>query len=216
MANPKPGQPHADPAWRWMGDRAVRVVTGTTTLARYAMLDSSNFEEIEDIIPADGSILLIFRPGTVPSAGLREALVRPVQDTAMAESREHVMRVIFGGESGPDLAERAAGAGLDEAGYVRRLTATVYTVAFLGFQPGFPYLAGLPDVLAAPRRSTPRHRVAAGSVAVGGGYLGIYPAAGPGGWHVLGRTAARLFDPAAPAPALLRPGDRVRFVAESR
>lgn len=216
MANPKPGQPHADPAWRWMGDRALRVATGAATLARYDQLVSSNFDEIEDIIPADGSILLVFQPGAEPSADLRDALMRPVPDAPAAVGREQVIRVVFGGEAGPDLAGCAAQAGLDEAAYVQCLTAVDYTVAFLGFQPGFPYLAGLPEALAMPRRSTPRVRVAAGSVAVGGGYVGIYPAAGPGGWHVLGRSGVRLFDPAAMEPALFRPGDRVRFVAESR
>jgi len=199
-----------------MGDRAVRVTTGAATLARYDLLVSSNFYEIEDIIPADGSILLVFRPGAEPSAGLRDALTRPAPDAPAAAGREQVIRVVFGGEAGPDLAKCAAQAGLDEAAYVQCLTAVDYMVAFLGFQPGFPYLAGLPEGLAAPRRSTPRVRVAAGSVAVGGGYVGIYPAAGPGGWHVLGRSGARLFDPAATEPALFRPGDRVRFVAESR
>ncbi len=216
MANPKPGQPHADPAWRWMGDRAVRVATGAATLARYDLLASGNFDEIEDVFPADGSILLVFRPGAEPSTRLRDALTRSVPETPAATGREQVVRVAFGGEAGPDLARCAAQAGLDEAAYVQCLTAVDFTVAFLGFQPGFPYLAGLPEALAVPRRSTPRVRVAAGSVAVGGGYVGIYPAAGPGGWHVLGRSGARLFDPAAAEPALFRPGDRVRLVAESQ
>ena len=96
---------------------------------------------------------------------------------------------------------------------MQALTDIEFTVAFLGFQPGFPYLAGLPADLVMPRRRTPRTRVAAGSVALGGSYAGIYPAAGPGGWNVVGRTGMRLFEPARPQPALLAPGDRVRLVA---
>jgi KipI family sensor histidine kinase inhibitor len=96
--------------------------------------------------------------------------------------------------------------------FVSSHAAVEYTVAFLGFQPGFPYMRGLPAGLHAPRRASPRARVAAGSVAIGGAYCGIYPSAGPGGWQIIGRTAAVLFDPAHDAPALLLPGDRVRFV----
>jgi KipI family sensor histidine kinase inhibitor len=86
-------------------------------------------------------------------------------------------------------------------------------VWLLGFAPGFPYLGVLDEALHLPRRDTPRPRVAAGSVAIAGGQTGIYPAASAGGWHVIGRTAAKLFDPEAPDPFLLRPGDSVRFLA---
>jgi KipI family sensor histidine kinase inhibitor len=85
-------------------------------------------------------------------------------------------------------------------------------VALLGFAPGFPYLLGLDPSLAMPRRTTPRLRVPAGSVAIGGAQAGIYPAELPGGWHLIGRTPLRLFDPAREPPCLLGVGDRVRFV----
>jgi 5-oxoprolinase (ATP-hydrolysing) subunit B len=88
-----------------------------------------------------------------------------------------------------------------------------YRVAFLGFQPGFPYLAGLPEKLRAPRRAEPRVRVPAGSLAIGGSYAGIYPESGPGGWQIVGVTEAVLFDPRQSSPALFAPGDRVRFEA---
>jgi KipI family sensor histidine kinase inhibitor len=83
----------------------------------------------------------------------------------------------------------------------------------LGFAPGFPYLLGLDPALAMPRRSTPRTRVPAGSVAIGGLQTGIYPQALPGGWQLIGRTPLRMFDPAADTPSLLSPGDRVCFEA---
>jgi len=95
---------------------------------------------------------------------------------------------------------------------IARHAAAEYRVAFIGFLPGFPYLMGLDPALHVPRRATPRTRVPAGSVAIGGAQTGIYPVASPGGWHVIGRTAIRLFDPAAAQPSLLRAGDRVRFV----
>jgi KipI family sensor histidine kinase inhibitor len=83
----------------------------------------------------------------------------------------------------------------------------------LGFAPGFPYLLGLDPALAMPRRPSPRTRVPAGSIAIGGQQTGIYPQDLPGGWQLIGRTPMRLFDLTAAAPSLLRPGDHVRFRA---
>ena len=94
--------------------------------------------------------------------------------------------------------------------------ATDYHVTCIGFTPGFPYLAGLPEKLATPRRVTPRKEIPAGSVAIGGRQSGIYPLRSPGGWNVIGRTSLQLFDPKKNPPALLRAGDRLRFQAISR
>jgi hypothetical protein len=96
---------------------------------------------------------------------------------------------------------------------VRLHSGALYTVAAVGFSPGFPYLTGLPERLHLPRRATPR-LVAAGSVAIAGKQAGIYPSGSQGGWHVLGRTNLELFDPSRAEPALLRPGDRLKFVPE--
>ena len=90
-----------------------------------------------------------------------------------------------------------------------------YLVYFVGFAPGFAYLGGLPPELATPRLSAPRKHVPAGSVAIGGNQTGVYPMASPGGWRIIGHTAAKLFDPNAAEPSLLRMGDRVRFVPEA-
>jgi KipI family sensor histidine kinase inhibitor len=96
---------------------------------------------------------------------------------------------------------------------VRRHTAAVYTVAFVGFSPGFPYLLGLDPSLRVPRLDSPRTSVPAGSVGIGGDQTGVYPTATPGGWRLIGRTSTALFDPRLDPPALLRAGDTVRFVA---
>jgi KipI family sensor histidine kinase inhibitor len=88
-------------------------------------------------------------------------------------------------------------------------------VAFCGFSPGWAYLKGLPEELAIPRLETPRARVPAGSVALADTYAGIYPTASPGGWRIVGRTGVQLFDAERDPPALLSPGTRVRFVADS-
>ncbi len=120
--------------------------------------------------------------------------------------------VRYGGEFGPDLAECASRAGMDEAAFAAAHAACAYSVAMIGFMPGFPYLAGMDESLAQPRKATPRPHVPAGSVGIAGGQTGIYPFASPGGWQIIGRTSMRLFDPEAEQPAVLRAGDRVRFV----
>ena len=214
MANPQNGQQSMPPFWHWVGERGLRVETGERTLACYKSVVSQKLAEVEDIIPADGSLLVILRPGAEMSGTLRDALTSPSVDISAMDGRRHVIPVEYGGAAGPDLPELAAQAGMDVATFIQRHAATEYTVAFLGFQPGFPYLSGLPHDLQAPRRATPRVRVEAGSVGIGGRYTGIYPAAGPGGWHIIGRTTVALFDPLRDPPALLLPGDRLRFVPQ--
>jgi inhibitor of KinA len=134
-------------------------------------------------------------------------------DDAGIVGRSVEIPVRYGSEHGPDLAALAAHAGLGEDDVIARHCAGEYRVAMLGFSPGFPYLLGLDPLLAMPRLDTPRTRVAAGSVGIGGAQTGIYPQAGPGGWRIIGRTALALFDPLHDPPTLLAPGDRVRFIA---
>ncbi|MBW8372096.1 MAG: 5-oxoprolinase subunit PxpB [Thiobacillus sp.] len=207
------GQSHVHPTWRWVSERGLRVATGDATLAYYAALVSQNFAEIDDIILADESLLLVLQRGAAVSADLRAVLMAPLLGTQAAIGKLHEIVVEYGGAAGPDLPLMADLAGMSLAAYINSHTAADYAVAFLGFQPGFPYLRGLPRALHAQRRASPRLRVAAGSVAIGGGYTGIYPACGPGGWQIIGRTRSVLFDPQRDAPALLMPGDRVRFVS---
>lgn len=113
----------------------------------------------------------------------------------------------------PDLDALAAHAGLSRDAAVALHCGGDYRVAMVGFAPGFPYLLGLDPRLAMPRRASPRTRVPAGSVAIGGAQAGIYPRASPGGWHLVGRTPLVLFDAARDPPCLLAAGQRVRFVA---
>lgn len=118
----------------------------------------------------------------------------------------------YGGADGPDLDELCERLDLNRTQLVDLHAGAEYRVAMVGFQPGFPYLLGLPERLHVPRRSSIRERVPAGSVAIAGAQAGIYPQESPGGWHLIGRTDVRLFDPDSRNPALLLPGDRVRFL----
>ncbi|HEV8198267.1 MAG TPA: 5-oxoprolinase subunit PxpB, partial [Gemmatimonadales bacterium] len=112
---------------------------------------------------------------------------------------------------GPDLAYVARETGLTEREVIRLHAEPEYRVYLLGFAPGFAYLGDLDPALVLPRRSAPRLRVPAGAVAIGGAQTGVYPLATPGGWHLIGSTSLKMFDPAREPAALLRAGDRVRF-----
>lgn len=199
--------------WRWVTDRGLRLQTGSHTLARYQLLKSRNLPEVESIIPADDSILLVLRSGGGISAELLAAVEMPLDLRPQSANRLHRIVVSYGGKAGPDLAALAERAGLSQQDWIAQHAAAEYRVTFLGFQPGFPYLVGLPEKLRAPRRAEPRVRVPAGSLAIGGSYAGIYPESGPGGWQIVGVTDVVLFDPRQSIPALFAPGDRVRFEA---
>jgi 5-oxoprolinase (ATP-hydrolysing) subunit B len=122
--------------------------------------------------------------------------------------------VIYGGETGIDLAYIADLCGLAMDKVVELHASAEYTVYAIGSQPGFGYLAGLNDQLATPRRLVPRTRVEAGSVVIGGVQAGVISCTSPSGWHVIGHTEVRLFDPDRTKPVLLVPGDRIRFCVE--
>lgn len=174
-------------------------------------------------VPAHASVLVPFDPAVIR---LEDALAIILQRAASAEDGSGTMDrdesgpggpsidipVHYGGLDGPDLDEVAAMLGLIPADVIELHAGARYRILFLGFAPGFAYLGGLPSELATPRRASPRERVAAGSVGIAGEQTAVYPIAMPGGWQLIGRTDVRLFEPALPEPALLRPGAVVRFV----
>jgi len=168
-------------------------------------------------VAAAASVLVPFEPRATDAAAVG-ALLAPLLDSddgpddGAAAGTERVIAVRYGGDDGPDLDAVAMECGLSVDRVIELHAATAYEVLFAGFAPGFAYLGELPAAIRVPRLATPRTRVPAGSVAIAGSMTAIYPQASPGGWRLIGRTDARLFDPAATPPALLRPGDRVRFV----
>lgn len=174
-----------------------------------------------ECVPAYASLLLRFDPmawsgeSADPHQHVRDAVQAALSTPEVdhAATHEQVIPVCYGGAYGPDLDDVASHAGLSPETVIARHTAADYRVGMIGFAPGFPYLLGLDQALAMPRRSDPRQRVPAGSVAIGGEQTGIYPRELPGGWQLIGRTPLRMFDVIADSPSLLAPGDRVRFSA---
>jgi KipI family sensor histidine kinase inhibitor len=212
-----------------LGDAALLLRFGETIDARTnrlvhawtATLSARSPPWLVEITPAYASLALHVDatrisgvdPLGVARQWLTARLEEPIETEQAGTSRTVEIPVCYGGEHGPDLADLAKHASLSADDIVARHTAEEYIVAMLGFAPGFPYLLGLDSALAMPRLSSPRTRVPAGSVGIGGAQTGIYPQAGPGGWRLIGRTPLRLFDAGRDPPSLLRAGDRVRFVA---
>ncbi|MEV6625217.1 allophanate hydrolase subunit 1 [Amycolatopsis sp. NPDC051106] len=192
------------------GRRAV-LVELDDVLGFQAAVTSSDLAGVEELVPAARTLLVRFDPA-VTDDGRLGALLREVSpvDTAVSASAEVVIPVRYDGE---DLADVAAEAGLSVSEVISRHSGGSYVSAFCGFAPGFAYLSGLDPVLHVSRRSTPRTRIPAGSVAIAGEYSAVYPSASPGGWRLLGRTDVPVWDVDRDPPNLLPPGTRVRFEA---
>ncbi len=172
--------------------------------------------EVVEAIPGMNNITVVLRNPHSLALDAIERLQRWWEESEALEpeSRNIDIPVVYGTAAGPDLGEVARHAGLTEKQVVELHASVDYVVWFLGFQPGFPYLGGLPEQLATPRRDEPRLLVPAGSVGIGGAQTGIYPLATPGGWQLIGHTPLPLFDPDRDEPVLLRPGDTVRFIPQ--
>ena len=211
--------PHIFP----VGGSAFTVELGDTIdpalNARVRALDASlqgdPIPGVLETVPSYRSLLVIYDPRVAAFDDLRSVLLArlAVPGLRAPEGRLLTVPTLYGGPDGPDLEPVAARLGIATDDVIALHTGGERTAFMLGFAPGFAYLGLLPPTLETPRRSTPRTRVPAGSVAIAGRQTAIYPVASPGGWNLIGRTSLRLFDPFSASPALIRPGDRVRFAA---
>jgi KipI family sensor histidine kinase inhibitor len=169
---------------------------------------------LHDVVPGDRSLLVTFDGSDVGESTTRDAIAATLaHPVTPAPPRHHVIPVRYGGDDGPDLADAASLAGITPDALVALHTSGEHPVLFLGFAPGFPYIGDLAPALVLPRLATPRTSTPAGSVGIAEAYTGIYPAALPAGWRIIGRTAMAMFDPATDPPTTLLPGDLVRFEA---
>lgn len=172
--------------------------------------------EVTEVIPGMNNITVILSDPQQHALDAIEWLQSwwEKSEALKLDTRDIAIPVIYGGTAGPDLEEVARHSGLTPQQVVEAHAAGRYTVYFIGFQPGFPYLGGLDERLHTPRRAEPRLVVPAGSVGIGGSQTGVYPLAAPGGWQLIGRTDIALFTPDQQPPTFLRPGDQVRFIPQ--
>ena len=222
-----------------LGDSAVVITLGPglddATLLKVRSLTAALEQESEsgvlEAVPAYHTVTVFYDPAAFASNGeapydrvcrhIAEAagraenawpdLVSLPDGTGQGARGTLEIPVCYGGEFGPDLEDVARHCGLTSEEVVARHSGASYVVHAVGFSPGFPYLGGLPPELETPRRATPRVRVAAGSVGIGGRQTGVYSLESPGGWQLIGRTPIALFDPSRTPAARLRAGDRVSF-----
>ncbi len=176
-------------------------------------IEDASFEWLVEVVPAYSSLLVVYDPLKATYAEV-EASIKPLLNAKAGgfEGRLVEVPVVYGGRYGPDIEFVAEHNGLTIDDVIEIHSRPVYRVYFLGFLPGFAYLGGMDERIAAPRLERPRLKVPAGSVGIAGRQTGIYPLESPGGWRLIGRTPLRLFNPAKEPPTLLQPGDRVKFV----
>lgn len=160
---------------------------------------------LDDVVPGERHVLL-----RGPQERVRAALDTLPPDPPRPTPRSPVR--LDAEWDGPDLPHVAATVGISESAVIDLVHRATLTVAFCGFAPGFAYLTGLDERLHLPRRERPRPQVPAGAIAIAAGYCAVYPTGSPGGWHLIGRCEADLFSADREPPALLSPGDQVRFV----
>ncbi len=168
-----------------------------------------------EMVPSYRSLLVTIDPLSNDVMTLKkkiEDILPSLQEETELPFREIEIPVRYGGEEGPDLDFVAQHNGLTTQEVIEIHTSRIYPIYMMGFTPGFPYLGGMDDRIAAPRLETPRTLVPAGSVGIAGEQTGVYSIDSPGGWRLIGRTDKKLFDPTQEDPFVLSPGDRIRFV----
>lgn len=210
------------------GDSALSVILGDTidrTLSRRVLaLGERVMREgragLVEVVPGMAALTVHFDPDVCDAASLTPWIASLASEVTEAvaprRGKRWTIPACYDPSLALDLQDVAARCGLDPDEIVRRHAGRDFHVYMLGFLPGFPYMGDLDAKLHLPRRANPRVAVPAGSVAIAGSMTAIYPAASPGGWHIIGRTPVLLFDVTADPPSVLSPGDAVRFDPVSR
>lgn len=210
-----------------LGDAAIVIQLGdqispainARVRAICAYLDEYSFEGFIEYVPAFTTVTLYYEPWIINYTKLlpllQEMANEVLEEPEVSSGAVLDIPVLYGGEWGPDLDFVASHNKISTAEVIALHTAPEYLVYMIGFAPGFPYLGGMNELISAPRKDTPRMKIAAGSVGIAGQQTGIYPIETPGGWQIIGRSPINLFDLNREVPAFLKAGDKVRFVAIS-
>ncbi len=194
------------------GDRIERGLSDAV-LRLSARVREARIPGVTETVPTYRSLMVHYDPLLTDSSSL-SAEIEKLLGKHGSESREVKLWHIpacYAGSHAPDLEDVAQRTGLTTDEVVKLHVETCFHVYMIGFVPGFPYMGDLPESLVLPRRTDPRVKVPAGSIAIAVGQTAIYPLESPGGWHLIGATPIRIFDPGLTQPALLGPGDQVRF-----
>ncbi|UOQ64357.1 5-oxoprolinase subunit PxpB [Hymenobacter volaticus] len=224
VENPVQLYPLGDSAVVLQFGEGINQATHRAIQAVGAYLEEHPFPGFTEYVPAFTTLTVYYDPWRASKAGhldpyaevvrhLQKLLRAVPAPTDVAASVVVEIPVCYCGRFGPDLAWLADHIGLTPAQVVALHTEPEYLVYMIGFAPGFPYLGGMKELLAAPRKDQPRALVPAGSVGIAGKQTGIYSLPTPGGWQLIGRTPRRLFAPEAASPSLLRAGQKLRFVS---
>lgn len=203
------------------GDSALSVELADTIdetvseriIALAANLAATPVEGVEELVPTYRSLMVIYDPSVIRGHALDRELHRRLMALTVnsVPARRFDVPVVYGGSVGLDLQELADMKEMTPAALIELHASAEYRVYMIGFAPGFAYLGGLPERLHTPRLATPRQRIEASAIGIGGKQASINSVPGPSGWRFIGRTPLRLFDPHRPQPFLLQAGDRVRF-----
>ena len=210
------------PALLPLGDRAIVVRLAERidndafdrVQALSQCLAKASISGVVEYVPAYTTVTIYYDPLRASYSDVYSAVEQLCPEAAASEklpARTIEIPVCYGGEFGVDLGYVAEHNDLSAEQVIAIHSGATYRVHMLGFVPGFPYLGGMSERIATPRRDTPRLKVPAGSVGIAGSQTGVYSLETPGGWQIIGHTPLALFRPAADPPALLSPGDFVRF-----
>lgn len=212
-----------------LGDQAVLIDVGgeisETTLQKVqtitTFLDDQRFGWMVEYVPAFTTVTIYYDPIKVmrlqqtllPFDYVREQLRKLLELKIQSQLQSRVVSipVCYERELGPDLQFVAAFNGLSSEEVIQIHSSGSYLVSMIGFSPGFPYIGGMSERIATPRRSSPRLHIPAGSVGIAGIQTGIYPIETPGGWQIIGQTPLKLFLPNEETPSLLKAGDKIKF-----
>jgi inhibitor of KinA len=185
-----------------------------------SFFEENAFDWLIETVPGFTTVAVFYDPLKIKHATLPyekvcdelAPLLEKLEIDQDAEPRIVEIPVCYGGEFGPDLEEVAERNGLTAEEVIDIHSNGEYIVYMIGFAPGFPYIGGMSDKIAAPRRKNPRLKIPAGSVGIAGKQTGVYPIETPGGWQLIGRTPRKLFLPDGETPSLLQAGDQIKFV----